>query len=168
MNYCPLCKSDLVKKTIDRQERLHCSNPNCHYVFWDNPTPVVAALVEHEGRIILAHNAAWPKGIYSLITGFLEKKEAPEDSVLREVKEELGLTGEVLELIGVYPFAQLNQVILAYYVRAEGSITLNEELTDIKKIEKHKLKGWPFGVGLAINDWVKKQRLIIQEVIAPE
>jgi len=143
---------------IDQQERLHCSNPECGYVFWDNPTPVVAALVEHEGRILLAHNVTWPEGIYSLITGFLEKGERPEDSVLREVREELGLTGELVELIGVYSFPQMNQVILAYHVKTEGSIILNEELTDIKKIEKHKLKGWSFGVGLAVMDWVKRQR----------
>jgi NADH pyrophosphatase NudC (nudix superfamily) len=36
------------------------------------------------------------------ITGFLEKGETPENGVLREVTEELGLTGSSAELIGVY------------------------------------------------------------------
>ncbi|MBF0398489.1 MAG: NUDIX domain-containing protein [Desulfobacterales bacterium] len=157
MKYCPYCKSDLVKGMIDKQERLYCSNNKCKYIFWDNPTPVVAALVEHENQIVLAHNAAWPKGVYSLITGFLERKEKPEEGVIREVSEELGLNSKIVELIGVYSFPEMNQIILAYHVKSEGEIHLSKELTDIKKIEKSKLKGWSFGTGLAVIDWIKKQ-----------
>ncbi len=158
MKYCPMCKTDLSEKPVDQQNRLCCINKDCGYVFWDNPTPVVAALVEHENKIILARNAAWPMGIYSVITGFLEKKETPENGVLREVAEELGLTGTFAELIGVYSFEQMNQVIIAYHVKAEGRILLGEELAEIKTVDKNRLKGWSFGTGLAVTDWVNKQQ----------
>jgi len=156
MKYCPECKSNLTEKDIDGHLRLCCSNKNCDFVFWDNPTPVVAALVEHENKIILARNQAWPAGIYSVITGFLEKGESPETGVVREVAEELGLTGLSANLIGVYAFDQMNQVIIAYHVKAEGEIILGEELAEIKKVEKTRLKGWSFGTGMAVTDWVKK------------
>ena len=91
-----------------------------------------------------------------VITGFLEKGETPENGVLREVTEELGLIGTSAELIGIYTFEQMNQVIIAYHVKAEGDIVLGEELLEIKMVEKSRLKGWSFGTGLAVTDWVKK------------
>lgn len=156
MKYCPLCKSDLAEKTIDHKTRLSCKNKGCDYTFWDNPTPVVAALVEHENKIILARNKAWPAGIYSVITGFLEKGETPENAAIREVREEMGLECVSADLIGVYAFAEMNQVIIAYHVITKGNILLGEELAEIKKLEKNRLKGWSFGTGLAVNDWVQK------------
>ena len=159
MKYCPLCKTNLVKGIVDERKRFYCPDPDCEYVHWDNPVPVVAALVEHDGEIILAHNVMWPEGMYSVITGFLEKGETPEEGTLREVQEELGLTGTIIDLIGVYSFALKNQLIIAYHVKAEGEITLNEELTDFKRIDPDKLKGWSFGTGLAVEDWVKKRKL---------
>ncbi len=156
MKFCPMCKSDLFKKPVDGKNRLCCTNTDCGYVFWNNPTPVLAALVEHEDKIIMARNSAWPEGIFSVITGFLEKGESPETGIIREVEEELGLTGSSAELIGVYAFDKLNQIIIAYHVKAEGDIVLNEELAEIKKVDKNRLKGWSFGTGLAVADWVKK------------
>jgi len=38
--------------------RMACPDAACGYVHWDNPIPVVAAIVEHEGRVILARNRA--------------------------------------------------------------------------------------------------------------
>ncbi len=56
---------------------------------WDNPVPVVAAIVEHEGAVILARDRDWPEKMFRLVTGFLENDETPEQGVAREVKEEL-------------------------------------------------------------------------------
>ncbi len=158
MKYCPLCGADLVKGIVEERERLHCSQNGCDYIFWDNPLSVIAGIVEYQKSIILAHNVEWPDGVYSVITGFLEKGETPEEGIIREVKEELGLSCEITDFIGVYSFHEMNQLILAYHIKAEGNICLNEELTDIKMIEKTKLKGWSFGTGLAVNDWIKKQK----------
>ncbi len=119
--------------------------------------PVVAAIVEHEGDIILGRNVAWPESWYGLITGFLEKQESPEDGILREVEEELGLTGEVDDLVGVYDFHRRNQLIVAYHVRAHGKIELGDELADIKRVEPEKLVPWSFGTGLAVQDWLHKK-----------
>ena len=87
---------------------------------WDNPTPVVAAVVEYEGRVLLARNRAWPEKMFALVTGFLERDEAPAAAVLREVKEETDLDGRAAHLIGVYEFARMNQVIIAYHVPAHS------------------------------------------------
>ncbi len=152
--FCPRCGKPLEKGTREGRERLLCSSPECGYVFWDNPLPVVAALVEYRGKILLARNRAWPEKVFALITGFLEKDESPEEGVLREVREELNLDGTIEGMIGVYGFTQANQLIVAYHVKAEGEITLNEELAEVREVPFDRLKAWPFGTGLAVRDWL--------------
>ncbi len=158
MNFCMKCGSPLKKREIENKERLGCSSASCDFVLWDNPAPVVAAIVERDGKIVLARNKAWPDKMFGLVTGFLERGETPEASVLREVKEELGLEGEVTRFVGYYPYFEMNQLILAFHVRAEGEIVLGEELADTRLIPPEKLRPWPMGTGLAVRDWLEMRK----------
>jgi NADH pyrophosphatase NudC (nudix superfamily) len=153
-NFCPRCAAPLAERVIERESRRACSQ-NCGYVLYENPTPVVAAIVEHDGCVVLARNRAWPRSFYGLITGFLEKGEAPDVCVVREVKEELDLDASAPTLIGVYPFERMNQVIIGYHVTASGPITLNEELDDYKLVPPEACKVWPAGTGFALRDWLR-------------
>lgn len=152
-NYCPSCNAPLVDCSIEGAQRRACS-ARCGFVHYDNPVPVVAAVVEHDGAVVLAHNRAWPENWYGLITGFLERGETPEQGVLREVEEELALTASAPRLIGVYTFERLNQVIIAYHVVATGPIRLNEELTDYRRVPPEKCRYWGAGTGYALRDWL--------------
>ena len=154
--FCPRCAAPMQDDYRGDAWRRVCSETNCGYTHWNNPTPVVAAVVEHDGNVILAHNRSWPAHWYGLITGFLEPDEQPEAAVLREVAEELALTGEVAEFIGHYSFPAMNQLIIAYHVVAEGDIVLNEELDDYKCIPPAKLKPWPAATGQAVADWLAR------------
>jgi NADH pyrophosphatase NudC (nudix superfamily) len=129
----------------------------CGHVEWGNPLPVVAALVELEGRIVLARNHAWAEGVFGLVTGFLEAGESPEAAVAREVAEELGLMTSGVSLIGVYPFERKNEIIIAYHVETSGEIVLNEELAEFRLIAPEKLRPWDFGTGLAVRDWLARR-----------
>lgn len=155
--FCPVCASTLVERTIADYLRLVCSNHECGYIFWDNPIPVVAAVVEHEGQLVFARNAQWPEGMYGLITGFLEPREDPADGVVREVAEELGIEAEITEFIGAYGFARKNQLLLAYHLIGHGEIRLNEELAEWFHVEKQAAEYWPGGTGLAVRDWLRRQ-----------
>lgn len=117
----------------------------CAFVWWDNPAPVVAALVEYRGSIVLARNHACAAGAFGLITGFLECDEEPTAAVVREVKEELDLDAASPQLIGVYPFTGKNEVLIVYHVIADGEITLNEELAEYRLIAPEKLRAWEYG-----------------------
>lgn len=156
--FCPHCAQPLLERELDAVMRLACHDTSCTYVHWDNPVPVVAAVVEHEGEIILARNKAWPVPFYALITGFLEKTDpSPEEAIEREVMEELGLQAQGTHFIGHYAFARQNQIILAYHVPATGVITLGDELVDYKRIAPAKARYWPSSTGLALRDWLLSQ-----------
>ena len=156
MNYCPFCKSDLILKEIDGEERLACNSPSCEFVFWNNPIPVVAGIVEVDNKIVLAHNRAWPQDWMSIITGFLEKGETPEEGIARETKEELNLDAGPCTLVGVYSFHRMNQVIIAYHVPATGTVTLNEELDRYKLVTKEELEPWDSATGYAVRDYLDR------------
>ncbi len=124
--FCPHCGSGLVARDTGGVSRLVCPAGTCGFVVWDNPVPVIAAIVETAGRIVLARNVAWPEKVFGLVTGYLERDEAPEAAVARKVAEELGLrAAAAVKPVGLYPFAEKNQLSIAYHVIADGRIVLN-------------------------------------------
>ena len=161
MKFCPTCASPLKPRQDDeRHPRLVCSAEACGYTWYDNPLPVVAAIVEHGGAVILVRNKGWPDSWFGLVSGFLEKGESPEEGILREILEEVGLRGEVLGFIGAYPFVEMNQIILAYHVRAQGEIVAGEEIASVKTVPVDKLRPWPLGTGHAVRDWLAARNLM--------
>jgi NAD+ diphosphatase len=154
MKFCPRCAQPLGQREEALRARSACPDAACGFVFYDNPLPVVAALVEHEGHVLLVRNQGWPETWFGLVSGFLERGETPQEGVLREVKEELGLVAEVVRLIGVYAFPERNELILAYHLRATGTVALGSELAAMRRVAPEKLRAWPFGTGLAVADWL--------------
>jgi NAD+ diphosphatase len=155
-SYCPVCGARLVRGLHGGKERASCPAEGCGFVHWDNPVPVVAAIVERRGRVVLVRSNGWPATWYGLVTGFLEANETPEEAVLREVEEELGIEAELESYVGAYPFARMNQIIFTYHVVGRpGPIRLcREELADHKEVPIERLRPWPRGTGPALKDWL--------------
>jgi NADH pyrophosphatase NudC (nudix superfamily) len=137
------------------KERLRCVA--CGYTHWNNPVPVLAAVIEYNGQILLARNAAWPGKMYALITGFMEAGETPQGGIEREIAEETSLTTHSLDLIGVYDFQRMNQIIIAYHAVCSGEVKLSPELVDYKLYAPEAVKCWPAGTGYALADWLKSR-----------
>lgn len=160
--YCPTCTS-VLEKRADRY--LYCSSSACHFVYYGNPTPVVAAIIEYgEKEVLLAHNVAWPSQWYALITGFLEYGEHPEEAILREVKEETNLDASEATFVGHYTFKRMNQIIMVYHVKATGEVILNEELDDFKLVPFDQVKTWPAGTGRGLKDFLERLGYKVEEV----
>ncbi len=157
--FCPQCATPLqwLAQMEDggEKQRLRCSA--CSYTHWNNPTPVLAAVVEYRGQVLLARNAAWPGKMYALITGFMEAGETPQQGIAREIKEETNLDTSALDLIGVYDFQRMNQVIIAFHAVADGEVRLSPELVDWRLYDLKDLKCWPAGTGYALADWLRSR-----------
>jgi NADH pyrophosphatase NudC (nudix superfamily) len=150
------------------KQRLRCAT--CGWTHWNNPTPVLAAVVEctdQGGRVLLARNAAWKGRMFALITGFMEAGETPEEGVAREVAEETSLVVEQARLIGVYDFQRMNQLIVAYHVQAHGTVCLSPELAEYKLFELQDLRCWRAGTGYALADWLRGRGLQPQFIELP-
>ena len=169
--FCPRCGKGLAERPVTDIEGItstrRACEPACGYVQWNNPVPVVGALVEHEGEIILARNAGWPEGFFALVTGYLEANEDPRAAVAREVKEELGLDARESHLIGNYIFERKNEVVMCYHVVATGSVQLGRELAEIRRQKPAELRPWRRATGLAVADWMSARGLAFEWLERP-
>ncbi|WP_374502246.1 NUDIX domain-containing protein [Zoogloea sp.] len=166
--FCPQCGSPLEWGHVAGAERQACYTPACGFVRWDNPLPVVAAVIEcvdRDGAILLARNHAWPERMFALVTGFLEKGESPEDAVAREVKEEVNLDAVSVRLLGTYPFLRKNELLIGYHVQARGDIVLNEELAEFRLVAPDRLRPWPQATGQAVRDWMLSRGMVLPEIV---
>jgi NADH pyrophosphatase NudC (nudix superfamily) len=157
--FCPQCATPLAwiaqQEDGGSRERLRC--PACHWTHWNNPTPVLAAVVQYQDQILLARNAAWKGRMFALITGFMEAGETPQEGIAREIAEETNLRATGLELIGVYDFQRMNQVIIAYHAVCEGEVRLSPELAEYRLFPYEQVRCWPAGTGHALADWLRSR-----------
>ena len=158
--FCTNCATPLERITLAEdggaKERLRC--PACGWTHWNNPVPVLAAIVEcvdQGGRVLLARNAAWTHRMFALITGFMEAGESPEDGIRRELAEETALEAIETTLVGVHEFLRMNQVIITYHVRARGEVRLSPELAEYKLFAAEDIRCWHAGTGLALAQWLR-------------
>ena len=94
IRYCSHCAETLEWMTLNEdggpRARLRCGA--CGYTHWNNPVPVLAAVIEcvdREGQVLLARNAAWSGRMFALITGFMEAGETPEAGIARDMRSKL-------------------------------------------------------------------------------
>ena len=156
--HCGRCGAPLAPVDGKPGQR-RCTASACGEIAYLSPVPVVAAIVERQGKIILVRGHGWPESWYGLVTGFLEPEETPEAAARREVAEELGLSVTESRLIGAYAFARMNQVIIAYHMPASGEIVLDQtELAGFKEVPVDMLRPWNFGTGEAVRDFLAQRR----------
>ena len=157
--FCPRCATPLALLTQveDGGEKARLRCPACDFTHWNNPTPVLAAVIEYDGHILLARNAAWSGRMFALITGFMEAGETPQEGIAREILEETNLSVSALNLIGVYDFQRMNQVIIAYHAVASGEVRLSPELAEYQLYAPEAVRCWPAGTGYALADWLRSR-----------
>lgn len=91
----------------------------CQLTVYPRQDPaIIVAIMDGQERLLLAHNANWPAGRVSLIAGFVNMGEAAEQTVVREVAEEVGLVVKPTEIqyltTQTWPFPR--SLMLAYKV----------------------------------------------------
>jgi len=99
--FCPICTTHLSTAIIDRTPRLQCEN--CGFIRFRNPSPSAGTIAVMDNRIVMIQRGRPPsKGKWAFPSGFIEIGETPEEAALREMEEESGITGRILDLIDVY------------------------------------------------------------------
>lgn len=128
--FCTLCGTKLETKRIEDRNRVVC--PACGWIAYENPLPSAAAFVKNpDQQVLLVKRGVEPgKGKWALPSGFIEIDETPERACLRELKEETGLDGKNLRLLGVYSQPSVmykNVLIIGYEVDATGALTAGSD-----------------------------------------
>lgn len=115
--YCSTCGSRTQTRLIGRQELSVCAS--CDRIFFRNPKVVAAAVIEDAGRVLLVRRDIEPgRGLWGLPGGFVDWDEHPEQAMVRECREEVGVDVEAVELLTVVHIRQEEEGIVGLFYRA--------------------------------------------------
>ena len=112
--YCPHCGTKLVDKEIGDEGFIpYCEH--CNVPLWDMfTTSIITAVVNEQGEVALLRQNYVSTTNYVCVAGIMKIGESAEDTVIREVKEEIGQDVEKLEFIKSYPYAKKEMLMLGY------------------------------------------------------
>jgi len=127
--YCPHCGTKLVKKEIGDEGRIpYCEK--CKVPLWDMfTTSVICAVFNEYQEIALLRQDYVSKTSYVCVAGVMKIGESAEETVIREVKEELGLDVEQLQFIKTFPYDKKEMLMIAYMACVKkADFTLSSEV----------------------------------------
>lgn len=112
--YCPHCGTKLISKEIGDEGMIpFCEN--CNIPLWDMfTTSIIAAVVNEYNEIALLRQNYVSATNYVCVAGIMKIGESAEDTVIREVQEEIGQKVEKLEFIRSYPYEKREMLMLGY------------------------------------------------------
>lgn len=123
--YCGKCGSRLLHS--DRQRMLSC--PECGNEVFPKLAPAVIVAVTHGDRLLVTKYAGREYKRYALIAGFCEIGETAEETVEREVMEEVGLEVTNITYYKSQPWGFDSNLLLGYFceLKREAPIRMDEE-----------------------------------------
>lgn len=135
--FCPACAAALL--VADGGFSRAC--PACGAQHFPRTDPAVIVLVEHDGRALLGRQAGWPTGQYSVLAGFVAPGESLEEAVIREVKEESGITVHDPRFVGSQPWPFPLSVMLGFEARSDGGepVPRDGELEDVRWFSREEI-----------------------------
>jgi NAD+ diphosphatase len=131
-NYCPKCGKKLeIKYSWDEGGVPYC--PIDDIMYFDTPKPCIIVAVVNEDKILLLKQSYTFKDSKVLVSGYVTNGETVEETVVREVKEETGITVSDIKYLGsefLYNKEIIMLTFMAYYV--EGDIKKSEEVEGVE------------------------------------
>jgi NAD+ diphosphatase len=116
--FCGVCGSPNLPARAGHVMR--CTREGCGTETFPRLDPAIIVLVSDATgeRALLGRQAAWPRGRYSTIAGFVEPGESLEDAVVREVAEETGVEVGDVGYVASQPWPFPSSLMLGFHAIA--------------------------------------------------
>jgi NAD+ diphosphatase len=122
--YCGCCATPTFYSTQERAKR--CSN--CGLVNYPRLSPAVIVLISRGEEVLLAKAPRFPVGMYSILAGFVEPGESLEETIVREVREEVGVEVADIRYFGSQPWPYPNSLMIGFTAGyAGGEIVIDQQ-----------------------------------------
>lgn len=152
--FCGGCGNPMLP---DQNERmLFC--PKCRNMVYPRISPAVIVGVINDNKILMSKYAGRSYTNYALIAGFTEIGESAEQTVAREVMEEVGLKVKNISYYKSQPWAFSGSLLLGYFAQLDGSAQITLDTSELAKA------GWfsPEEIALADDHVSLTREMILQ------
>ena len=126
--YCPKCGKKLIEKySWDEGGVPYC--PDDDIMYFDTPKPCIVVAVVKDEKILLLKQSYIFKDSKVLVSGYVTNGETVEETVMREVKEETGITVKEIKYLGSDYLKSKEIVMLTFMANySEGEILKSDEV----------------------------------------
>jgi NAD+ diphosphatase len=114
--YCGRCGGPMALAGTERA--MACAS--CGTMLYPRIAPCVITLVTDGELMLLARSARFRRPMFSTLAGFIEAGESAEDTLRREVREEVGVDVGELRYFGSQPWPFPSQLMLGFFAKYAG------------------------------------------------
>lgn len=137
--YCGRCGAKTQHDQVERMMRC----PECGLMIFPKVFPaVIVAITRPDGKVLATRYAGRPYANYALVAGYCEMGETVEQTVYREVMEEVGLRVKNLRYYKSQPWPDSSSLLFGFFCELDGpaDIVLDEhELSYAEWVDREQL-----------------------------
>ena len=127
--YCSKCGN---KNVLDEKERmLKC--PSCHKQVYPRINPCVIVGIIDKDEIVLTRSINHEYVNSGLVSGFCEYGETLEETIIREVKEEVGLNVKNIRYYKSQPWPRTDALLMGFYCELDGNKTIVRQESELSE-----------------------------------
>jgi NAD+ diphosphatase len=125
--FCGKCGAKTMRKSDERA--LIC--PGCNTTVFPKISPAIIVAVICNNKILLARNSNFPGNWYSLLAGYVDIGESLEDTLKREVKEEVGLDVWNIRYYKSQPWPLSGSIMTGFIAEADENQSISIDIKEI-------------------------------------
>jgi NAD+ diphosphatase len=135
--FCGHCGG--ITEPVQAGHARHC--PSCGRDSFPRTDPAVIVLVTHGDQCLLGRSPRFPPGMYSTLAGFVEPGESLEQTLRREVFEEVGVTLDEVAYRASQPWPFPQSLMLGFRATASTTTLMldPEEIEDARWVGRAEL-----------------------------
>ena len=167
--FCGQCGAENQHKPDTRAKEC----PRCGLLTFPRISPAVIVAVVRGDKLLLARANRFATGFYSVLAGFVEPGETMEETVKREIKEEVGIDVGNIKYFGSQPWPFPDSLMIGFTAEYEnGEILIDaEEIVDAGWYGADELPQIPdkLSISRRLIDWfVERQKDSKQSAVSSQ